>query len=301
MIARVLHPPPSRTFADATEFLNAWFEDASSLPGPVDRAIAGGALADRLGYAFAAGYTAALEALFSSLDACTVASLAATEEGGAHPRAIHTRLERSGSGWTLTGHKQWVTLAGSELFVLARRGEGADGRAQLVVVRVPREREGVRVVPLPEMPFVPEVLHAELHFDQVRVAENELLPGDGWERWVKPFRTVEDVHVHAAVLAWLGATGVRAGWPKELLERALAQLVSLRALAGEDPSSPLTHLAVAGAIVESRRLFADCEPHWVHCPPEQRERWTRDRPLLEVAERARAARTRRAWERVGQG
>ncbi len=51
----------------------------------VDRALAGGSAADRLGYAFASGYTEALRALVPGLTG--VAALCATEEGGNQPRS----------------------------------------------------------------------------------------------------------------------------------------------------------------------------------------------------------------------
>src|SRR5437588_11886352 len=75
----------------------------------VDRAAAGGFVADRIGYAFLAGYRAALARLDPTLSR---ASLCATEEGGAHPRAIKTRLapQRDGA-FVLDGEKTFATLA----------------------------------------------------------------------------------------------------------------------------------------------------------------------------------------------
>jgi hypothetical protein len=86
----------------AVATLREWWaatERASAWPHSIDRAIAGGVRADRLGFAFAGGYAAALAALVPGLTG--IAALCATEEGGAHPRAIHTRLEAN----RLTGKK----------------------------------------------------------------------------------------------------------------------------------------------------------------------------------------------------
>lgn len=292
----VLRPRPARTFADAEAFWRAHVEDVIALAAPVDRAIAGGALADRLGYAFVAGYSAALQALVDCRDPAARLSLAATEEGGAHPRAIRTRLERAGDGWTLTGEKAWVTLGSGALLVLASKGQGDDGRAQLVVVKVAADAPGATRFPQTELPFVPEVLHAKVVLDHVRVSDEDVLPGDGWERWVKPFRTVEDVHVHAAVLGYLGATAGRHGWPRALREQLAACVLGVRALAAEDASSPLTHVALGGVIAQSRALVEACVPHWGSVPQEERERWERDRLLLEVAGKARTLRLERGWQ-----
>jgi hypothetical protein len=59
-------------------------------PGSVDRALAGGFEADRLGYAFASGYQAACRAAFPTLADGQPRALCATESGGVHPRAIAT-------------------------------------------------------------------------------------------------------------------------------------------------------------------------------------------------------------------
>jgi len=289
-----------RHAASLEEFWALHLQSAAPLQRPVDRAVSGGATADRLGFAFAAGYAAALHSMLPSLDAREVASLAATEEGGAHPRAIRTELTPDAEGFRLSGHKVLVTIAGSELLVLAKLGEER-GRAKLAVARISRDQPGVRVAPMEPLPFVPEIPHAEITFAQVAVPKSALLPGDGWEDWVKPFRTVEDVHVQAALVGHLLSCAAAFGWARALRERMLSSIAALRTLAAESPSSAAVHLALAGAISQVRELVDAAEPLWESAPSEVRERWRRDRPLLEVAGKARAARRERAWERLDQG
>lgn len=286
-------------FDSVEAFWAAHVERTRGFARAIDRAILGGALADRLGYAFAAGYAAALQALFPDVDPTMVASLAATEEGGAHPKSIRSALRRlPDGGWRLSGKKVWTTLAGAELFVLATTGEDEQGKAKLAVVRVKRDAPGVRVTPVEGIAFVPEISHAELVFEDVPVASEDILPGDGWDDWVKPFRTVEDLHVHAALLGHLLSLGGRASWPKPIRERIAAVLTSLRALAAEDARSEAVHLALAGAIALSRTLVDEVTPLFASLPEEVRERWERDGPLLGVAGKARAARTEKAWARI---
>lgn len=286
------------TAAEPEAFWRQHVSDARSFERPIDRAIVGGASTDLVGFAFVAGYAAALQALVPGLPRETLASLAATEAAGAHPRTIETRLEATRDGRQLTGHKSWVTLAGERLFVFAREGTDPDGRARTVLVGIERNRPGVEIVPLAPLPFVPEVAHAEVRLEAVHVREEDLLPGDGWQDWVKPFRTVEDLHVHAALLGMLLSLGARVGWPRPLREQMAATLVSLRALAVEPPASPAVHLALAGTLEQTRAIVEALEPHWSLVSGEVRERWLRDRPLLGVASKARAARRERAWERL---
>jgi acyl-CoA dehydrogenase len=261
-------------------------------PGPLEAALREAAAATTVGGAFQAGYQAALRALVPDLGPGRVA-LCATEEGGAHPRAIATLLTLDGS---LTGSKRWVTGGPTAdlLLVLATTGQ-ADGKNQLVLVRVDPRAQGVRIEPGPPTPFVPDVPHASVTFDGARVEPEALLPGDGWARWVKPFRTHEDLHVHAALVAHVLALGLRAGWPRELLEEGAALLAASRELARRDASAPSTHLALAGLLRLGRRWLDAGRPSWASLDPSTAAGLERDLQLLSLAERARAKRTSVAW------
>jgi hypothetical protein len=268
---------------------------------PIDRALIGGRAARDVGSAFLAGYQAALHALVPSLASGPLVCLCATEEGGAHPRAIATRLEPAGDGFRLSGRKRWVTggpLA-ERLLVVASTGLDEAGRNRLRLALIDARQPGVTVRPMPPTPFTPEVPHAELELDGVEVAASQLLPGDGYTRYLKPFRTVEDCHVHGALLAHLIGVARRSGWPHTALERLLMLVCAARTLALADPSAPETHLALAGLLDGMHRFLFDSEPHWALVDAGTRAAWQRDRPLLEIAGRARAARTEAAWKALG--
>jgi len=295
VLDEVLRPPAPSAY----EGVEAFFQDhrarAEAAATPWEAAIRGAVRADRLAWAFAAGYEAALWALLPARRHDRPAALCATERGGAHPRAIATRLE----GGVLTGEKTFVTFGAhaEELFVLAKVGEGAGGRAELSLLSVPASAAGVEVRPLPALPFVPEIPHASVRLDGVR--ELDVLEGDGWADYVRPFRTVEDAYVLAAATAWLTASGRRFGFPPEHAERGLSILSALAHLSAADPSAPSTHLSLAGLFGESAAWIAAHEPDWRRAPSDDRARWERDRPLLSVASSARDRRRRRAWERLG--
>ena len=268
-------------------------------PVEFGRGVRAGAAADRVAFAFAAGYQAALRALVPSLPEDGVVSLAATEAGGAHPRAIATTLrqDHDGGGFTLSGVKTFATQADAAriFLVLASEGTGSDGRAQLRVARVARDAPGVAIEPQPPTPFCPEIGHAVLRLTEVPLADTDVLDGDGWTEIVKPFRTVEDIHVHGAVLAYVLGAASRFGAPPEALEAFASLLVTFGALAARDPSSAATHIVLAGAIATARRTLAAYASFWDAAPSDVRDRWHRDQPLLLVAEKARTARTATAW------
>ncbi len=153
----------------------------------VDRAAFGGFSSDRLGFAFVAGYRAALQRLVPSLGGRR-ACLCATEEGGAHPRAIKATL----ADGRLRGTKTFATLAShaEELLVVVSVGE-REGRNELRVARIPRSRAGVVVEEKAPWPVAPEIPHAIVRFEDVAVAEGDLLEGDGYARYLKPQRRAD--------------------------------------------------------------------------------------------------------------
>jgi alkylation response protein AidB-like acyl-CoA dehydrogenase len=281
----------------AADTLDAWWRETREAreteATPVDRALAGGVCADRLGFAFAAGYSEALRALVPDLVGIT--ALCITEEQGNHPRAIATTLRETAPGtFELTGRKKWATAGplASTLLVAATTGVDA-GRHQLRLVRIAANAPGVRMTAL-TTPFVPEIPHAEIELDRVAVRAADLLPGDAYAEYIKPFRTVEDIHVHAALLGYLIGAARRYALP--VLEQLIALAVATRALAAEDRGAPELHVALAGTLALLGPVVTHVEQLWRD--GEERQRWQRDRALLSVAASAREARLATAWERL---
>jgi alkylation response protein AidB-like acyl-CoA dehydrogenase len=300
LFPRLLQNDP--TPAPATDLETFWRAHRArngSVERPIDRAVLGGFCADRVGYAFVAGYRNALTALAPELAGEEIVALCATESGGNHPRAIETKLENN----EITGRKRWTTLGGraTSLLVVASVGVGDDGRNRLRVVRVRADRPGVRVIPMTEAPFVPEIPHAEIHFDHVRVEDRDVLEGDGYERYLKPFRTVEDLHVHGALLGYLIGVARRASWPRETIEELCALVASVRMLTFEEPLAPSTHVALAGVLSQAKRALERMESCWSLVDEATRTMWERDRAILAVAGKARDARREAAWRALDAG
>jgi hypothetical protein len=253
---------------------------------------------DRLGLAFAAGYSAALEHLIPEV--ILPCALCVTEADGNHPRAIKASLKASnaGSGYTLDGTKTFVTFGNmaKTLIVAARVGEQSDGKPELAVVSIPADREGVSLNELPAIPFVPEIPHARVEFHDVQVDEGERMSGDGYLVYVKPFRTVEDIHVFATASAYLLGLAKRCAGPADWMSELCALIATLDRLRAAPPLDPGVHVALHGVIENLSRLFSRDEFSKVlqSAPAEERARWERDRKLLQVASTAREARFRKA-------
>ena len=270
-------------------------------PDPIHQAIVGGFVADRVGWAFASGYQAALRALFPDAPADRLCAFCVTEADGNSPKAIKSTLTRSSDGWILNGSKRWTTL-GSEgsLFFVAARDEAASGeRPAIRLLTLLSGAPGLQIQSMPDTRFVPEVPHAQLKFENVKV--DALLPGDGYDQYVKPFRTVEDIHVQAAVLSYLMREGQRLSWPAHWLERLSALLAALGKLADMPAAHAETHIALAGALAIGAGLIGETEEFWLKAAADPAAlRWRRDRELLQVAGKARELRTQRAWDKLRQ-
>jgi acyl-CoA dehydrogenase len=305
VLSFLLRERPALVIADDAA---AWWHGTASIRArfarPFERALAMGFVADRVGHAFAGGYQAALQALVPSLPLSGIASFCVTEEGGNHPRSIRTRLEAKAGGYVVTGSKKWSTMAplADVLVVVATEGSDDAGRPKLRAACIGVGTPGLTVTRMPAPPFVPEVPHAELLLDGVKISASAVLPGDGYADYTKAFRTVEDCHVNAGLVGYLLSVAFRSAWPDPVRERLALLAVAIGAVAGLDSRRAETHVALAGFLAAEAALVAEAEPHWSLVSDAERERWYRDRVLVHVASKAREARRGRAWQDLaGQG
>lgn len=291
---------PIAAFADWRSHCADLFQRWST---PVERAIAGGFESIDTGFAFAFGYQAALQQMAPGHIDQRPASFCVTEAGGNSPSAIQTRLTRITPEQTLLqGEKTFITNADQAelLLVAASTGEattGPDGKARnpLAMVLVPAQSPGVSITPLPALPFAPSIHHGVARFEQVVVTAAQWLPGDGYSDYVKPFRTVEDIHVSAALLGFLLRIARAHRWPTASIEALLALIALHQWLAALPPKDSSTHLILAGARQQMEDWLQANRPHWDLCPPGLSQAWQRDSALLKVAGKARVQRTQSAW------
>ncbi len=299
LVRHLLRDPPG---APPPGGLDGWKAALHALrlawPEPASCAVIAGLHAPSVAFAFAAGYQCAIARLTGSDSG--FAALCVSERGGNRPRDVQCRLEDSGDGYRLHGEKSYVTGAthADTLYVAARSGVDARGRPRIRLARVAADAPGVTVRRLPDLPFVPELPHAAVDFSAVEVAASAVLPGDGYERYVKPFRSIEDIHVELALLGHL-LRQTRATPDSDALQaRLLGQVALLRALAAMPPEDAATHLLLAGNRHVLEELLRALDAAWAAGNPGFHALWRRDRALLEVAGTARQARTEKAWEQL---
>jgi len=278
-------------------------KNAKNWPQPVDRAISCGFLADRTAYAFLAGFLSAMQRLLPDLPEEKITAFCISEEGGAHPRAIKTRLENNsadpeGNSWLLNGRKQFITCANDadSILVAASTGTDPEGRNQIRLAQIDRNAEGVRIEPMSELPFIPEISHGVVFLENVHVKDAQILPGDAYPEYIKPFRTIEDIHVSAAILGYLFRTASLYQWPQSIRETLLGLITAVRPLAMADPLSPQIHIAYTGLQWSMEQLLKETAVYWDKTPDKVRTAWERDRAVMGIAGQARQKRLESAWK-----
>ncbi|KAB0505895.1 MULTISPECIES: acyl-CoA dehydrogenase middle domain-containing protein [Pseudomonas] len=254
---------------------------------PFELAVVGGRLMATPGLAFLVGYQAALRMLWPSAP-LSLGALCATEQRSLRVADMQTRLR----DLRLNGRKDFVTAgdAADWLLVAARSEEpGEAARLNLAVV-YPGE-PGVRLEKLAPMPLMPDIGHGRLFLDN---ALCELLAGDGWDAYVKPFRTLEDIYVLSAMTAWLYGVGQDSDWPQTLQLRLLALLAGCAEVSRQAPNNPVGHVLLGGLFAQFDGLKAEVNQALADGPPQWAAMWQRDQTVMDLAAGARGKRLAKA-------
>lgn len=278
-----------------SDTLTAWYaellERLGKKPDPFAMALLGGRYSATPGQAFLAGYQAALRVLWPAAP-WTLGAFCVTEKGAVRPVEMSTQIRNS----QVSGRKDFVTAAEyTDWLLVAAREDGDAVPARIVVGTTKTNVPGIRLERLPPLPFMPDIDHARLYLQEVPV---EQLPGDGWSDYVKPFRTIEDLYVLTALLAWVHSVAQQDSWPESLRLRILSLLAACGELSRQSPQSVCSHLLLAGSLAELQALMPGLDQAFCQGSPEYAELWLRDKEALTIAGYARERRLRKAVDAV---
>ena len=261
-------------------------------PAPLQLALLGGRLAATPGLAFLAGYQGALRALWPAAP-WTLGALCVTENRSTRPADMATRID----ALILDGRKDFVTAAeAADWLLVAAREEAGGAPVQLALGVVRNGAPGVQIETLPALSLMPDVSHGRLH---LQGAQCERLAGDGWDDYVKPFRTLEDTHVLAALTAWLFGVGQESAWPQALQLRLLGLLAGCAEVARQCPSAAGSHVMLAGLFAQFDSLRPDLDNAFAVGDAQWAQLWQRDKGLLAIAGSARSKRLQKAQAVLG--
>jgi acyl-CoA dehydrogenase len=301
-IEQLLSPTSRQESADLkhwhAEFKNCTLDVSDS----IQRAILGGRHSLCVGFAFASGYQSAIEQLFG-LRSGELASFCVSEAKGNHPKAIESALTKSDEQLTLSGHKTFVSggCDAQRLFIACKDARSTNEKPYLKVISLSSENSGIEINPMPELPFVPQVTHGQVKMESVALNDSDILPGDGYINYIKPFRTCEDIHVSAAVCGYLLAEAVEGKWPSILIEQYLSLILAFTAIAEMDLARSTTHLSLAGLRTQMEQIIDQSDQYFQNSSPFRYQDWQRDRALLNIAQKAHEKRTDKAWSTLITG
>ncbi|WP_417791698.1 acyl-CoA dehydrogenase [Stutzerimonas xanthomarina] len=274
--------------------LEGWFATLQSQGAndSFELAVLGGRLAATPGLAFLAGYQAALRRLWPEAPT-GLGALCATERRLLRPADMQTRLD----GVRLTGSKDFVIASSAAAWLLVpARDESLGERPRLSLCMVRTADPGVIVEAASPLALVPDIPHGRLRLVS---AACDRLAGDGWDDYVKPFRTLEDLHVLAALVSWLYGVGLQCGWPQRLQLQLLGTLPGAAEISRLPPADPATHLLLASLNLQFEALGEALDAALATGPQLWLDLWRRDRGVLQLARHAQAKRSMQAAELFG--
>lgn len=306
LLELLLRKPEAADFETLAHWLPVWRTAGSTYGahGPYVAAVSAALQADRLAWVFFSGYQGAIQAGFGGGRVSADPGIAAfcANESGRKLTEITTSLHGSGGAWRLQGSKSWV-LAGIDeldLFVLARAADApASGPGSLAVVRVPSNTAGVELHAARAQEVIPELPHCAVGFSDVAVGKAQLLEGDGYRDFARPFRLREDVFVTGCTLAWLLAQAHLAGWPTPWRQRCAAVVLTLGECATLSAGDTRTELLAAGTLALAGEVIGQADQSWALHESAAAARWRRDKPILGGGKEARRQRALAAWARAG--
>jgi alkylation response protein AidB-like acyl-CoA dehydrogenase len=102
-------------------------------------------------------------------------------EAGSDVAALQTRAEPSGRGFTLRGHKIWITNGGvAQVCIVFATVDPKQGREGITAFLAETDRPGLRREPMPGVELGHRGSdHAQLHFEGLQVSEDAVLGGIG--------------------------------------------------------------------------------------------------------------------------
>ncbi len=275
-LPRSMQTQPSNWFTELTQRT----ADASTF----ERALLGGRLAATPGLAFLAGYQAALRALLPSAPQ-GIGALCVTEQRSSKAADIQTRLLNG----QLTGQKDFV-IGGdyAQWLIVLARSEAKQQAPRLTAVLVATDNTSVSLQSRSALPIVPDIPHSSVQFS---LSPCMVLAGDGWNDFNKPFRTLEDGHVLAALCAWLYGQSLLDQWPQDLQLQLIALLAGLKETLQQPNKEAATHLLLGGILAQFASLQTlISQALSAHSSHATALAWQRDKAILEIARPARMRR-----------
>jgi len=239
-----------------------------------------GAQAATPGMAFLAGYQNAIRCLDPNCPDDELAAFCVSEKGIKKPWDMDTCISSSEEGHYLNGQKGYVMLLPKQLdrmYVVAKNTEG-----QLGCLYLPANSPGVSATESLAAPFVDDIPHAGVQFNQVLIAATQIFDIDGHQQANKPFRYWEDIHVGLAMLAWMLRELIENGQSLAELNDLVQSICQLIENFEEQPD--YYSLDSFSLLDKSHKLMEECARG---LSENSKKLWLKDKLLLQMGQKIR--------------
>jgi alkylation response protein AidB-like acyl-CoA dehydrogenase len=228
---------PVSSCATETDFYALWHKRNLTRLAPIDIALAGAFLADRLPWAFTAGYQATLQSAFPTLPDDGWAAFAATEDTKEPDRHPGTTLVESNDGFLLNGNKAWVAHSRSvdHLIITINDPGGDKRRARGLIIN--SDRAGVVLSHREKSDFLSAMSQGFANFDNVEIDRSETFEFEA----IRQFGRSEAKFVTLAAGAFIAA---RLSEASELQDRVVANMLAVAGLIHEPETSRQVYASV---------------------------------------------------------
>ena len=194
----------------------------------------------------------------------------------------------------------YIAVTEQQAYRIHTKEHAIAARPNIKMLSIPANLSGIQIEPMPSLPFVPEISHGTATFEHADIQTEQILSGDGYTQYVKPFRTHEDIHVLAAVIGFRIGEAINSNWPQSSIEAHLMLLSSLLSLDTNNLTDPTVHIIFALCRAQFRDLVQQTDNEFKKNNPKGFSDWERDKALLDIASKAHKVRTQRAWENISE-
>jgi hypothetical protein len=270
---------PQLKFSDIQIFrqrLSAGFKSYST----VHNALYLGAQSATSGMAFLAGYQNAIRCLDADCPNDELAAFCVSEKGIKKPWDMATHISIADGTCCLNGQKGYVMLLPHELdrmYVVAKNSED-----KLRCLYLSVNSSGVSATDSLSAPFVEDIPHRGVRFNNVLIPADQLFDIEGHEQANKPFRYWEDVHVAVSMMGWMS---------RELLEngQSFSDLAAMIELINDLTNSFAEHPGYYSldSIVWLDKSHEMMDYHAQYLSEAARKLWLKDSLLLQMGQKMR--------------
>jgi acyl-CoA dehydrogenase len=273
-----------------------WIEHHQKIPenseNSFEKAVFSGFSSSQLSFAFLSGYEAACYFISKKRLSCVCVT---ENTKGSPSKSINTRITKIDENFsTLKGEKSFVTFGEhcKYLLIFAKDDEGV-----VRCVLLNSNQQGIEFEsPVKKLNFLNEIPHSKIKLD-LKISNEWILKGDGYIHYLKPFRTIEDIHVFGSFLGYFIRVGRLSHWSENLLIKMLKLIILLNNLIQFNLLSPVNHLLLNEIHEEFKIILEQISTLEFH-NKEEKQFFLRDKMIFKVSDSIREQRKQSALNSI---